>query len=173
MKNKRRAAPGVFPSPWGDGRRKAAALGALYTCSAARHRNAVFEPAQAHGWPEEALHRRYFSLPEGDARVDPPFLLRLARSGRQLEVSAYRSATDLLADASIAIDVKCSNGLCGLCATRCDAAAMGCVAHRNRAQLAGASAASDFLLLTRSPRRRRERADFSTLLARLSGAPAR
>ena len=51
MKNKRRAAPGVFPSPWGDGRRKAAALRALYTCSAARHRNAVFEAAQAHGWP--------------------------------------------------------------------------------------------------------------------------
>ena len=77
------------------------------------------------------MHREYFNLPEGDARVDPPFVLRLARSGRRLEVSAHRSATDLLADAGIANDVKYSNGLCGLCATLCDAAAMDEVAHRD------------------------------------------
>jgi ferredoxin-NADP reductase len=83
----------------------------LYTCGAARDRDTVFEAAQARGWPEDARHREYFSLPEGDAVENQPFVLRLARSGRRLDVPADRSATDVLADAGIAIDVKCSDGL--------------------------------------------------------------
>ena len=103
----------------------------LYTCGAARYMDAVFEAARAHGWPEDALHREYFSLPEGDAVVNQPFVLRLARSGRRVDVPADRSATDVLADAGIAIDVKCSDGLCGVCATRYDAAASGELDHRD------------------------------------------
>ncbi len=103
----------------------------LYTCGAARYMDAVFAAAQARGWPDDALHREYFSLPEADAVVNQPFVLRLARSGRRLDVPADRSATDVLADAGIAIDVKCSDGLCGVCATRFDAAASGEVDHRD------------------------------------------
>lgn len=103
----------------------------LYTCGAARYMDAVFSAAQARGWPSDALHREYFSLPEGAAAVNQPFVLRLARSGRRLDVPADRSATDVLADAGIAIDVKCSDGLCGVCAMRYDAAASGEVDHRD------------------------------------------
>ena len=105
--------------------------GQLYSCGAARYMDAVFSTAQARGWPDEALHREYFSAPEGDVAVNLPFVLRLARSGRLLAVPAGRSATEVLAEAGVAIDVKCSDGLCGVCATRYDAAASGEVEHRD------------------------------------------
>ena len=103
----------------------------LYTCGAARYMDGVFAAASAHGWPEDALHREFFSVPEADAWVNRPFVLRLARSGRSLPVSAERSATEVLAEAGILVDVKCSGGLCGVCATRYDAAASGEIEHRD------------------------------------------
>ncbi len=105
--------------------------GHLYTCGSPRYMDAVFETAAAKGWPEDALHREYFQLPEPPAWQNHPFTLRLARSGRTLEVPADRSATDMLADAGLAIDTKCSDGLCGVCATPYDAAASGAIEHRD------------------------------------------
>jgi ferredoxin len=103
----------------------------LYTCGAPRYMDAVFEAALAHGWPQGALHREYFSAPEADAWVNHPFVLTLAGSGRTLQVPADRSATDVMTEAGIAIDVKCSDGLCGVCATHYDAAASGPIEHRD------------------------------------------
>jgi GNAT superfamily N-acetyltransferase len=60
-----------------------------------------------------------------------PFELLLQKSGRRLQVPAERSATDVLADAGLAIDVKCSDGLCGVCAVPYDAQASGEVEHRD------------------------------------------
>ncbi len=103
----------------------------LYTCGSPRYMDAVFAAGQARGWPESAMHREYFSLPEDPGWVDHPFVLILSRSGRTLPVPADRSATDVLAEAGLAIDTKCSDGLCGVCATRYDAAASGVVEHRD------------------------------------------
>ena len=103
----------------------------LYTCGSPRYMDAVFAAATARGWPEQALHREYFSLPEESPWVDKPFTLVLARSGRRLEVPADRRATDVLADAGVRVDVKCSDGLCGVCATPYDAAASDEVEHRD------------------------------------------
>jgi reductive dehalogenase len=103
----------------------------VYTCGAPRFMDGVFEAAVARGWPQDAMHREYFSVPEAEAWVNHPFTLRLARSGRTLEVPADRSATDVLAQAGIKVDTKCSDGLCGVCATPYDAAASGEVEHRD------------------------------------------
>lgn len=103
----------------------------LYTCGAPRYMDAVFDAATARGWPDEALHREYFSVPETAAWVDRPFRLQLARSGRVLPVPADRSATDVLAEHGLRVDTKCSDGLCGVCATRYDAAASGEIEHRD------------------------------------------
>jgi ferredoxin-NADP reductase len=103
----------------------------LYTCGSPRYMDAVFAAAAARGWPEHALHREYFSLPEEPPWVDKPFTLVLARSGRRLEVPAERSATDVLTAAGMHVDVKCSDGLCGVCATAYDAAASDEVEHRD------------------------------------------
>ena len=105
--------------------------GHLYTCGSARYMDAAFAAAATAGWPEEALHREYFSVPDAEQRPRLPFRLKLARSGRVLEVPAERSATEVLAEAGLAVDVKCSDGLCGVCATRYDAAASDAVDHRD------------------------------------------
>lgn len=89
----------------------------LYTCGAARFMDAVLAAAQARGWPEDALHREYFSVPEPPDYVNHPFVLRLAKSGRTVEVPADRSATEALAAAGVVVDTKCSDGICGVCAT--------------------------------------------------------
>ena len=103
----------------------------VYTCGAPRFMNGVFEAATAHGWPEDAMHREFFSVPEAEGWTNHPFVLRLANSGRSLQVPADRSATDVLAEAGLAIDTKCSDGLCGVCATRYDRAASGEIEHRD------------------------------------------
>jgi ferredoxin len=46
-------------------------------------------------------------------------------------VPAERSATEVLAEAGLAIDVKCSDGLCGVCARPYDAQASDAVEHRD------------------------------------------
>jgi ferredoxin-NADP reductase len=103
----------------------------LYTCGSARYMDGVFEHARAAGWPDEALHREFFSVPEAPPRENHPFVLKLLDSGRTLDVPADRSATDVLAEAGVKIDVKCSDGLCGVCACHYDAAASDPVDHRD------------------------------------------
>ncbi len=89
----------------------------LYTCGPAEFMDAVFATAQDNGWSEESLHREYFSVPEGPAYVNHSFALELKRSGRTIIVPADKAATAALAEAGISIDVKCSDGLCGVCKT--------------------------------------------------------
>jgi ferredoxin len=103
----------------------------LYTCGAARYMDGVFAAASARGWPQAALHREYFSVPEAAGWVDRRFVLRLLRSARTLPVPAGRSATDVLAEAGIGVLTKCSDGLCGTCAAAYDAAASDAIEHRD------------------------------------------
>jgi ferredoxin len=103
----------------------------VYACGAPRFMQGVFDAAAAQGWPEEALHREYFSLPEAPEGVNQPFQLQLARTGRTLQVPADRSATEVLAEAGITIATKCSDGLCGVCATAYDATTSDEVEHRD------------------------------------------
>ncbi|MBC7381044.1 MAG: 4Fe-4S dicluster domain-containing protein, partial [Burkholderiaceae bacterium] len=103
----------------------------VYTCGAPRYMDGVFAAACAKGWPEEAMHREYFSVPEADAWVNRAFVLQLTRSGKTLPVPPDLSATDVLAQAGIKVDMKCSDGLCGVCATPYNAAASGEVEHRD------------------------------------------
>ncbi|MBL8324999.1 MAG: 4Fe-4S dicluster domain-containing protein [Rubrivivax sp.] len=105
--------------------------GHLYTCGSPRYMDAVFAAAAARGWPEAALHREYFAVPEQPPWVDKPFVLQLAASGRRLDVPAGRRATDVLAEAGIHVETKCTDGLCGVCAVGYDAAASGEVEHRD------------------------------------------
>ncbi|RVT50931.1 4Fe-4S dicluster domain-containing protein [Rubrivivax albus] len=102
----------------------------LYTCGSPRYMDGVFAAAQAAGWPEAALHREYFSVPEDPDRVDRPFVVQLA-DGRRFDVPADQTATEVLAAAGVAVDVKCSDGLCGVCATPYDADRSGPVEHRD------------------------------------------
>jgi reductive dehalogenase len=90
----------------------------LYTCGSPRYMDGLYEVAAAKGWPEEALHREYFTVPEPPDYVNERFTLTLARSGRTIEVPADKRATDVLAELGIPIDTKCSDGICGVCSAR-------------------------------------------------------
>lgn len=89
----------------------------LYTCGSNRYMDAVFAAATAKGWPETALLREYFTVPEAPDWVNHPFTLELTKSGKTLAVPPDKSATDVLAAAGIVVPTKCSDGICGVCAT--------------------------------------------------------
>ena len=86
-----------------------------YVCGPDNYMQSVMEAALAVGWPEDALHAEYFTLPELPEYVNHAYTLKLARTNKTIEVRADQSATDALEDAGVHVDVKCSDGLCGVC----------------------------------------------------------
>jgi hypothetical protein len=87
-----------------------AAGGHVYSCGAPRFMGGAFKAVTAHGWSGDALHREYFSFSKADAWVNRAFALRLKKSGRRLHEPFEHSAIEVLAEAGVAIDVKCSDG---------------------------------------------------------------
>ena len=100
----------------------------LYACGPEHYMEAVFAMAKRKGWPEEHCHREYFAVPEGGDYVNDQFKVRLAKSGQVFDIPADKSITEVLAENGIPIDVKCSEGICGVCAKDYLA---GNVAHRD------------------------------------------
>jgi reductive dehalogenase len=86
----------------------------VYTCGPDAYMQAVLSAAEHAGLPEEARHLEYFSTPEVPDYVNHPFTLRLA-SGREVPVPADLSASDALIAAGVPVDIKCSDGICGVC----------------------------------------------------------
>jgi len=88
-----------------------------YTCGPAAFMDAVFETALHFGWPEESLHREYFAVPEEGEWQNHDFEIEIASTGQIIQVPGDLKATQALEKAGITIDVKCSDGLCGVCST--------------------------------------------------------
>jgi ferredoxin-NADP reductase len=103
----------------------------LYACGSARYMDEVMAVAQRHGWPEDACHQEYFSVPDAGNWVNLPFRIQLSKSRIELTVSAEQAATDVLKSAGFNIDEKCSDGLCGVCAAHYDPEASSAVEHRD------------------------------------------
>jgi len=87
----------------------------VYTCGPDAYMQAVLAAAERQGYPDEARHFEYFSAPTLPASANHAFTLRLARSGRAVPVAAGQTATDALAAQGVHVDVKCSDGICGVC----------------------------------------------------------
>ena len=87
----------------------------VYTCGPDRYMASVIEAAERQGFPEEARHLEYFSVPEQPDYENHPFTIRLARSGKTFEVPADKTAADVLIENGYPIDLKCSDGICGVC----------------------------------------------------------
>ena len=87
----------------------------VYTCGAGPYMDAVMAGAEASGFPEEARHLEYFSVPEQPEYENHPFTLKLSASGKEIAVTAEQTATDALAEHGIHVDVKCGDGICGVC----------------------------------------------------------
>ncbi len=100
----------------------------VYTCGADRYMSAVTEAANRAGFPEEACHLEYFSVPELPDYENKAFTLRLARSDLEYQVPADKSAADVLVENGHPVDLKCSDGICGVC--KCGLVS-GAVEHRD------------------------------------------
>ncbi len=87
----------------------------VYACGPDSYMQAVLDAAARAGFPDENRHVEYFAPPRQPEHENHPFTLRLLRSGRELSVPADRTATDVLAEAGIRVDVKCRDGICGVC----------------------------------------------------------
>ena len=100
----------------------------VYACGPDRYMAGVMEAAERRGFPDDSRHLEYFSVPELPEYENHPFRVRLSRSGRELAIPADRSITDVLAENGVAVDVKCEDGICGVC--KCNLVA-GDVEHRD------------------------------------------
>mgnify|MGYP001041009426 CR=1 FL=1 len=87
----------------------------VYTCGPDRYMQGVIAAAEAAGFPEDARHLEYFSVPEQPDYVNHEFTVKLAGTDRSFVIPADRSISDVLVEAGIPIDVKCSDGICGVC----------------------------------------------------------
>ncbi|MGX9356859.1 reductive dehalogenase [Roseobacteraceae bacterium S113] len=87
----------------------------IYTCGPDRFMNGVMEAAERAGFPEDARHLEYFSVPEQPDYENHPFTLKLTRSGKTIDVAADETASDALIAAGFPVDVKCADGICGVC----------------------------------------------------------
>ncbi|MBD3664552.1 2Fe-2S iron-sulfur cluster binding domain-containing protein [Sulfitobacter sp. TSTF-M16] len=86
----------------------------VYTCGPDAYMQAVIDAAEIAGVPEDNRHLEYFSTPEVPEYVNHPFTLRL-KTGREITVAEDQTASDALIDAGIPVDIKCSDGICGVC----------------------------------------------------------
>ncbi len=100
----------------------------VYTCGPDRYMDGVIHAAERQGFPEGARHLEYFSVPEQPEYENHPFTLKLAKSGRELTVPADKDAAQVLNEAGFHVDVKCADGICGVC--KCDVIS-GEIEHRD------------------------------------------
>ncbi|WP_417588995.1 reductive dehalogenase [Pararhodobacter oceanensis] len=87
----------------------------VYTCGPDRFMTSVMDAAERQGFPEEGRHLEYFSVPELPEYENHEFTVKLARSDKELTIPADKAATEVLLDNGVQIDVKCSDGICGVC----------------------------------------------------------
>jgi reductive dehalogenase len=87
----------------------------VYTCGPDRYMDSVIETATRLGFPEEARHLEYFAVPEQPEYVNHAFTVELAKSGRQYEIPKDKTITDVLLENGVHVDMKCDDGICGVC----------------------------------------------------------
>jgi ferredoxin-NADP reductase/ferredoxin len=87
----------------------------VYACGSEVYMSAVMDDAERAGFPEDAKHLEYFSVPETPDYENSAFTIKLMKSEIELPVPADKNAAEVLIDNGIAVNLKCSDGLCGVC----------------------------------------------------------
>lgn len=90
----------------------------LYVCGPKGFMNAVLAKARAAGWPEAQLHYEFFAAELLKSEDDGSFEVKLASSGRVVRVERDETVVQALADAGIAVQTSCEQGVCGTCLVR-------------------------------------------------------
>lgn len=84
----------------------------LYTCGPEGLMDGLASAARLSGWPASHFHRESF----GGASHGKPFVAVLAKSGREVSVSADQSLLEALEAAGVDAPYMCRGGACGTCA---------------------------------------------------------
>jgi reductive dehalogenase len=100
----------------------------VYTCGGEAYMAAIMDAAARAGFDEDNCHLEYFSVPEAPDYENHPFTMKLSKSGKVLEVPDDKSVADVLVENGVPVDIKCSDGLCGVC--KCDVIS-GEIEHRD------------------------------------------
>ncbi len=87
----------------------------VYTCGPDAYMQHVVSTAKDNGFPDTALHLEYFTAPEQPDYENHTFNVTLARSGKTYTIPEDQSISDVLVEAGVPIDIKCSDGICGVC----------------------------------------------------------
>lgn len=85
----------------------------VYACGPQSLLDALREQSLALGWPAARVHWEAFAAPEPGV----PFIVELARSGRQVAVGAEQSLLEALEGAGVELPNLCRGGVCGQCQT--------------------------------------------------------
>jgi vanillate O-demethylase ferredoxin subunit len=90
----------------------------LYVCGPKGFMDAVLGSARAQGWPESQLHFEFFSGAAVDAAEGEAFEVKLASSGRTVNVPAGQTVVEALRQVGVEVPTSCEQGVCGTCLTR-------------------------------------------------------
>ncbi|HSV35581.1 MAG TPA: PDR/VanB family oxidoreductase [Ramlibacter sp.] len=91
----------------------------VYVCGPGGFMDWVLSGARSRGWPEDQLHKEYFSAPAPSAATqEQAFEVQIGLGGAIHAVPAGRSVVEVLAKNGIEIAVSCEQGVCGTCLTR-------------------------------------------------------
>lgn len=86
----------------------------LYICGPAPFMELV-ERVTRTAWPDGTVHMEYFGAAAGHKAGDGQFVVRLARSDRELVVPAGVPVIEVLEAAGVSVDTSCRQGACGTC----------------------------------------------------------
>lgn len=91
----------------------------LYVCGPAGYIAHVADTARSLHWDDARIHFEYFgNAGAAHANGDRAFRMRIASTGRIVEVGAQESATAAMARVGMLVPVACEQGVCGTCLTR-------------------------------------------------------
>ncbi len=90
----------------------------LYVCGPKGFMDAVLGRARANGWPEGQIHFEFFTAAPVDHDTDAAFRVKLASSGRVIDVEREQTVVQALAANGVVVQTSCEQGVCGTCLTR-------------------------------------------------------
>ena len=90
----------------------------LYVCGPKGFMDWVLEAASRKGWPQQQLHREFFSSSVQPSADDREFDVRIASTGKTYRIARDETVAAALARHHIDIPTSCGQGVCGTCLTR-------------------------------------------------------
>lgn len=89
----------------------------LYVCGPTGFMDYVISGASSQGWPDEQIHREYFSADPAAAQGGDLFQIKIASTGQIFTVPEDKNVVEVLKEAGINITMSCEQGVCGTCLT--------------------------------------------------------